>query len=165
MRSFHKDVNVATVWPGLGPELGNRVYRHVLLDGFWYSPRIVCIWCAIPHEKIALIQGHRDMKQGVCGETRGKKDKDIGGDNDRLLSCRVPYQMTSQIRNTGVLGRLTDNLNNQTPAPSIIPSSPGTKAWILNILSGAELDKLNFLFQYCLASISMSIWHNFPWIL
>ena len=64
--------------------------------------------------------------------------------------------------NTGVLGRLTDNLNNQTPAPSIIHSSPGTKVWILNILSGAKLDKLNFLFQYCLASISILIWHNFP---
>jgi len=25
------------------------------------------------------------MKQGVCGETRGKKDKDIGGDHDHLL--------------------------------------------------------------------------------
>jgi len=65
--------------------------------------------------------------------------------------------MTSQIRNTGVLGRLTDNLNNQTPAPSIIPSSPGTKAWILKTLSGAELGKLNFYFYVNLAQLSMDI--------
>ena len=61
--------------------------------------------------------------------------------------------------NTGVLGQLTDNLNNQTPAPSIIHSSPGWFEHYLELLLGcfsdAILDEIlagesmTFLWMFC----------------
>ena len=49
-----------------------------------------------------------------------------------------------------ILGQLTNTLNaNQTPRPNT--NSRGTKAYISNIFSNTEPDKLNnFLFQCCL---------------